>query len=231
MKIEETVFKKYKPNFKALIPFGFIKKGDKYFFEKEFFDGQFKSKIEVDKNGFVRGKVYDTENNDEYLPLRIETSQGAFVNEVRTSYRQFLENIREKCFLKEFFIYPQSNRIANLIVNKYGDPPEFLWEKFQGSGVFRNIESNKWYCAILDVDRGKLQKGKSGIVEVIDLKLSPENVQKIIKKPHFYKGWHMNKKYWISVILDETVPDETIMELIEESHSFTVKKKKYVAIH
>ena len=36
----------------------------------------------------------------------------------------------------------------------------------------------------------------------------------------------MNKKYWITVILDETLSDKEIMELIEESHSFTVKKNK-----
>ena len=34
----------------------------------------------------------------------------------------------------------------------------------------------------------------------------------------------MNKKYWITVILNESLSDNEIMELIEESHSLTVKK-------
>ena len=225
MNLEKKIFNRYQPDFKKLVKYGFKKKGDKYSFEKEFLDGQFKSILIIDKEN-VSGTVIDLENNDEFLPLRVETIQGTFVNEVRENYEKILEDIRDNCFSKKFFIYPQSNRITNLIVSKYGDPPEFLWEKFDGSGVFRNIDSNKWYAAILDVDRGKLQKGKSGLIEVIDLKLDPEHVQKIIKQPHFYEGYHMNKKFWISIILDETVPDEKIMELVEESHSFTVKKKK-----
>ncbi|MBR1619951.1 MmcQ/YjbR family DNA-binding protein [bacterium] len=71
-----------------------------------------------------------------------------------------------------------------------------------------------------------MQKNKKGLVEVGLIKLSAENVEKILKQEHIYPGWHMNKKYWITVILDNSLSDEKIMELIEESHSFTVKKNK-----
>ena len=36
----------------------------------------------------------------------------------------------------------------------------------------------------------------------------------------------MNKKYWITIILDGTVPKARIMELVEESHSYTETRKK-----
>ena len=62
------------------------------------------------------------------------------------------------------------------------------------------------------------------MVEIALIKLSADNVQERLKQEHIYPGWHMNKKYWITVILDESLSDNEIMELIKESHSFTVKK-------
>ena len=223
MSIEEAIYKRYSPDYKKLVSYGFQKKNKNFSIEKIFFDNQFKAVIEV-VGDTVCGTVYDLENNDEYLPLRLEYQEGSFVSEVRASYEEVLTDIRQKCFVKNYYIFPQSNRITDQIIKKYGDEPEFLWEKFQGSGIFRNPKTQKWYAAILDVDRSRLQKGKKGLIEVIDIKLSPEHVEEIINIPNFYQGYHMNKKYWISVILDDSVEDEKIMELVEESHLLSLKK-------
>ncbi|MCM1010247.1 MAG: MmcQ/YjbR family DNA-binding protein [Fusobacterium sp.] len=226
MSIEEKIFKKYSVDFDKLEKYGFTKEDSDFKIEKLFKDDLFKAVIVVDSAGKVSGTVYDLENDDEFLPLRVENNQGAFVAEVRTAYEELLEDIRNNCFSENFYIYPQSNRITKLLIEKYGDKPEFLWEKFQGSGVFRNPETRKWYLAILDVDRSKLQPDKKGLIEVADIKLAPEKIEKLLKQKHFYPAYHMNKKSWITIILDDSVPDEKIMELIEESHGFTVKKSK-----
>lgn len=224
MELEEKIFERYNPDFDRLKEFGFAFIKNKYIYETTFKGGLFKAIIETDKSGKISGKVIDLENNDEYLPLRIKNSQGVYVGEIREEYKSILERIRQKCFIKQYYIYPQSNRITNLIIEKYGDYPEFLWEKFQGSGIFRNPQTKKWYCAILDVDRSKLQKNKKGLIEVINLKLNPDDIQILIEQPHFYPAYHMNKKYWVSIILDETVKDKIIMDLIEKSHNLIIKK-------
>ena len=227
MKIEDKIFQRYSPDFNKLKQYGFIKDNNVFKLEKLFKDNLFKAVIVVDSEGKITGTVYDLENNDEFLPLRLESinRQGAFVGEIREGYEKILEDIREKCFIKKYYVYPQSNRITNLVIKKYGNTPEFLWKTTPGSGIFRNPVSKKWYLAILDVDRSKIQKNKKGIVEAALIKLSPAHVAEIIKEEHFYPGWHMNKKYCITVILDETVDDDKIMKLIEESHEFTVNKK------
>lgn len=227
MNIEDKVFQRFSPDFDKLEKYGFIKEHNNFKLEKLFKDDLFKAVIVINSDGQITGTVYDLENEDEFLPLRFEgiNGEGAFVGEIRAAYEKILEDIREKCFTKKYYIYPQSNRIANLVIKKYGNEPEFLWKTTPGSGIFRNPDSNKWYLAILDVDRSKIQKNKKGLVEVALVKLNPDKVVEIIKQEHFYPGWHMNKKYWITIILDDTVADEKIMELVEESHSFTVKKK------
>jgi len=72
----------------------------------------------------------------------------------------------------------------------------------------------------------KLDVKREGWIEVINIKLDKEEIIELLKKDGFYPAWHMNKKSWITLILDETLSDKKIMEYIEESHSYTVKKKK-----
>lgn len=223
MSIEDNIFQRYSPDFDNFEKYGFKKAGKVFTIEKSFKNDLFKACITIDSIGKVSGTVFDLENNDEFLPLRVENNQGAFVCDVRAAYEDILKDIRDNCFTREYFILPQSNRIAKLVIKKYGNKPEFLWDKFKGSGVFRNPETNKWYLAILDVDYSKIQAGKKGLIEVADIKLSPEHIEKLMKQEHFYPGYHMNKKYWMTIILDDSVRDERIMELIEESHSYTEK--------
>ncbi len=224
MQIEDNVFKRYSPNFERLVKFGFVKDCEGFVFEKLFKDNLFKAVIKIDFEGNILGKVMDIENDDEFLPLRVEDQKGAFVGEVRSEYEKILESIRNECFVRNYFVCPQSNRITNLIIERYGNKPEFLWEKYDDTGIFRNPESQKLYAIIMEVYRSKIQKGKKGFIEVMNVKLAPEHIENLLRQEHFYPAYHMNKKYWISIILDETVIDKKIMELVEESHSYTVKK-------
>jgi len=225
MKIESEIFKKSIPDYKKIIQYGFVEQKDRYVFEQTFFNGEFVAKVEILKNGKIIGKVYDFENKEEYLPLRLETPQGAFVNEVKTEYKKILKEICQNCFSKNLFIYPQTNRIASLILEKYNDAPVFMWEKFPGFGIFKNPNNGKWYGAIMNIDRSKFDRTKSGEIELINIKLDKSKIQELLTKDGFYQAWHMNKKSWITIALDETISDEDIMKYIEESHSFTVKKR------
>ena len=216
MSIESNIFKRYIPNWKKC----------KKEYEQTFLNNSFKAVIRVSEKGEVSGTVYDLENNDEFLPLRVESQEGSFVGKVREEYEKILIDIRNNNFIKNHFIYPQSNRITQLIFQKYSDEPEFLWEKFDGSGIFRNKESQKWYAGILDVEGNKIKKTKHGIIEVLDIKLDPEEIQNLLLQPDFYPAYHMNKKSWITIILDDSLSDKRIMELIEKSHKLSFGNKK-----
>jgi predicted DNA-binding protein (MmcQ/YjbR family) len=216
MSIESDIFKRYVPDWKIC----------KKEYEKIFLNNSFKAVVKISKTGEVSGTVYDLENNDEFLPLRIENNEGSFASKVKNEYEKFLIDIRNNYFTKNYFIYPQSNRITQLIIEKYGNYPEFLWEKFDGSGIFRNEDSQKWYAGILDVEGSKIKKGKSGIIEVLDIKLDSAEIQELLLQPEFYPAYHMNKKSWITIILDESLSDKKIMELVHKSYLLSFKNKK-----
>lgn len=224
--IEDSIFKQYTPCFAKLENYGFVKNEGRYSFKTCFFQEQFEAVIEISAQGAVQGRVFDIASNEEYALLNVENWQGTFVNEVRSAYKEILLDIRDTCFLKNYFIFPQSNRIAGFIKEKYADEPCFLWENYPNYGVFKNPETNKWYAAILNIDHAKIDKNKSGEIEIIDIKADPKNVQELLLQVGFYPAYHMNKKSWLTIILDNSLSDERIMELIAKSHTFTVKKSR-----
>lgn len=216
MNIEEKVFKKEKLNKEKLLGFGFTKEGTLYKYSKEFMNGSFRADVYVDEKGNVNGKVFDLEMEEEYTNFRIEDAIGEFVNTVKEEYIKVLSEIKDKCFEKEYFIYKQSNRIANMIYEKYKVTPEFLWEKFPGDGVFRNKRSGKWFGLIMNVDKSKIIPKEKGVIEVLNVKLDDE-VEKYLKQKGIYPGYHLSKKSWVSIILDDTLSDEKVMELVDLS--------------
>ena len=129
MTIEENIFKRYSSDFDKLQKYGFIKTNKGFKIEKLFYNNSFKAIIMVDLESRVSGTVFDLENEDEFLPLRIKNNHGIFVSEIKAAYEDLLTEIRDNCFAKKYYIFPQSNRITNLIIKKYGDEPEFLWKK------------------------------------------------------------------------------------------------------
>ena len=225
MNIEEEIFKKSKVDFNKVKKYGFELKNGSYIYSKNIMDNAFKVDISIDSKGKVQGKVIDLAFGDEYTNYRIEDSLGSFVGEVRNEFEQLLKDIKQNCFKTEAFIFEQSNRITNLIKEKYGDEPDFKWEKFPGIATFINSNTQKWYGIIMNIDKSKLDEKSKGEVEIIDIKLEPNEILKLQKKQGFYPAYHMNKKYWITIILDDTISDEEIMKLIEKSYSFTVKNK------
>ena len=221
MSIESDIFKKSTPDFKKLTEYGFKKTKTSYVYEKLFRNGEFKAQIEIQKTGEVFGKVFDMENEDEFLPLKVESQEGAFVADIREEYKTILTDIKNKCFSENYFASNQANRITNLIIKKYGNKPEFMWEQAPDFGVFKNPNNNKWYGIIMNIPRSKLTGKDKAPVEIINIKLDRDKIQELLKKDGFFPAWHMNKKTWITITLDETLPDEEIMTLISESHSYT----------
>ena len=69
----------------------------------------------------------------------------------------------------------------------------------------------------MNVDLSKISS-KTGEVEIMNLKLNCDKVKDLLNKDGFYKAYHMNKNNWISIILDDTVPDFIIFKLIDISY-------------
>jgi len=185
-------------------------------------NGDFSVEISVHNNE-VNGKIFDKEFGDEYTNFRQELNTGDFVGQVRDSYTEVLEDIKNNCCEVQYYLFDQTNRISLLIKEKYGDNPEFLWDKYPGFGTYRNPLTRKWYGLIMNVAGEKIGADYK-TAEIINVKVNPDDIPDLLKKEGIYPAYHMSKKSWVSVILDDTLKDEEIMEYIETSHKFSMKK-------
>lgn len=226
MTIEEKIFCKSSIDSKKLKKYGFEKSDNLWIYNKTFHNKDFKAVIKIDSKGKISGDVYDTNTEDIYFPLRVESMETGFAGEVRSEYEEILRDIKIKCCKNSFFQHSQTNRLMHQIYLQYGDNPVFPWESHSAYGVFKNPDSKKWYALIMNINKNKLDKKLDGEIEVVNIKLKEENVAKLQKEQGFYPAYHMNKKSWITITLDDTISDNLLYTLIDESHSFTIKKKK-----
>ena len=216
--IEQEIFKKCTFNNELLLKYGF--KDNTYQTNIE----TFKVIITI-KDNILEGKLYDTSFDDyEYTAFRIEDNIGSFANHIKEEYIKLLNDIKNKCCTETLFIYNQTNEIVNNIKAKYGDYPIYKWEDNE-STVFENSTNHKWYGLIMPISKSKLDNKTNKIVEVINIKLDPNEILELLKRKGFYKAYHMNKKYWITIILDNTLSTEEIMNLIDKSYNLVKPKK------
>ena len=218
--IEKEVFKKAKIDINKLVDYGFKKEKDYYIYNKKIMN-TFNVEIIV-KDDKLTGKIIDTELNEEYTNFRVEKNTGEFVNTVREEYRKILEDIKNNCTLEKKFIYDQTNKVTKYIYDKYKVKPEFLWEKYDDYGIFRNKNNKKWFSIIMNVDKSKIEKG-TGEIEIINVKVEENMLKELLKQKGFYEAYHMNKKYWLTIVLDDTVDDEIIFSLIDNSFDLVNK--------
>jgi len=225
MNIEENIFKRATVVFEKLKDYGFAKERNGWLYTRDFMNGDFRAVVKIDEKGNITGNVFDADSGDVYFPLRIESVAIGFAGEVRAEYVKILEDIKAHCCRINYFISPQSNRLSAMIAVAYGDQPDFPWDKSPGCGVFRNPNNKKWYALVMNVDAGKVDKKRSGEVEIVNIKLDENKIPVLLGQKGFYPAYHMNKKNWITIVLDGTLSDAKLSALIAESRSFTLGKK------
>lgn len=61
-------------------------------------------------------------------------------------------------------------------------------------------------------------------MEILDLRANSEDIERLIDNKTFFPAYHMNKKSWITISLND-IKDETILyELIDKSYMLAAKK-------
>ena len=109
-------------------------------------------------------------------------------------------------------------RLMAYVKKKYGALPENLWLKYPDYAVFRHVESGKWFGVLMDVPESKLGLPGERIVDILNVKPGdPRLVDLLIQQPGFFRGWHMNRGNWVSILLDGTVPFEEVCHWLDES--------------
>ena len=117
------------------------------------------------------------------------------------------------------------------IKKKYKVSPEYPWAKYDDNAVFRHSDNKKWFALVMGVEKNKLGLSGSEYVDVINLKIDDMMFRDIlVQQEGILPGYHMNKEHWITVLLDGTVEEAKVYDLIDASFLATASKKKKAKI-
>lgn len=117
------------------------------------------------------------------------------------------------------------NRVLETAARQYHTEPEHLWAKYSEYVVLRHSGNRKWYALIMNVPMNKLGLEGEGYVDILDVKADPVMAGSFLLGDGILPGYHMHKGNWITVLLDGTVPMDTIELLLDTSFSLTSGKK------
>lgn len=220
--ILERIFKNYKPNFEKLLQFGFTKSNGIYFYNTVIMNNRFSLDIKITSSD-IDTEVVDLATNDPYTLFLVDGASGGFVGAIRTAYENVMLNIAENCFDKYVFKSDQAQRIIQYVSDTYGDTLEFLWEKFPDNAIWRRKDNKKWYGILLTVTKNKLGLPSEEKIEIIDLRVNAESIDAIIDGKTIFGGYHMNKKHWVTICLDGSVPLKDIEKMLDLSYELALK--------
>ena len=205
---------KYNFSKEQLLQFGFKEEAEKLIYRQEILDMSFLIEIVfVDSQLLV--EVYDLEFDEVYSLYSVDSAVGETVQNIRENVENLLSSI--------LGLADESEKISSEVIdycNKYGGNHVNPFKKHPDILAFVN-EKNKWYALLSAVEYNKLNKNTdiTTKVKILNLKYPTDKILDIIDNQNIFPAYHMNKKHWISIVLDKNIKLETIKELIDISYS------------
>ena len=113
----------------------------------------------------------------------------------------------------------------SLVLDMYNVRADYPFEEDFETGVFRHVDSGKWFGIAMNIPYAKLGVVKDGKVDVVNLKCAPEVIESIAGiETGVFRAYHMNKTHWLTVALDESCDNDTIDWLVGISFDLTRPK-------
>lgn len=103
----------------------------------------------------------------------------------------------------------------------YNTDPERLWAKYPEYEVLRHRNNKKWYVILMDVPGNKVGLETDEVLDIIDIKCEPDMILTLSTQTGFAPAYHMNKKHWLTILLNGSVNDDEIYNLLDMSYEMT----------
>ena len=217
------LFEGRKLKHEELSVFGFVK-SEEYFEYSEAIDhGRMLMKVRINNGGEVFAEVTDADTGEPYTLHLVKGAAGSFVGGIRQEYESLLGRIAADCFEPDVFKSEGAARVMDYIERKYADRPEFLWPRLPDNAVFRRSDTKKWYAALLTVSEKKLGMESDGKAEILYLRMKEDLIAEVIDNKAYFPGYHMNKRHWITICLNGSLPYDEVFLRIDESYELAEK--------
>lgn len=117
-------------------------------------------------------------------------------------------------------------QVFDWVKKEYGADPEYLWRRFPDYAVFRHEDNGKWFGLLMSVPREKLGLSGEGWADILNVKMEDAVYADVLTRQEgILRGYHISRGNWISLLLDGTVPEDQIRDLIAVSFAATASRE------
>jgi len=109
-------------------------------------------------------------------------------------------------------------KVEELLADKYSAEPEYPWNGDDVDAVFRHISNRKWFGLIMTVRRSVLGLHGDDLIDILNVKCDPVLGASLHQELGFLPGYHMNKRHWITILLDESVSEAKTLDFLDMSY-------------
>lgn len=179
----------------------------------------------------MEAKVMDMDLKEPYLPFESKEAKGAYLGRIREETLDILLDIKETCGER----FDCREKLLSLLREKrnYQLKYPFSDEKNVANAVLTEENDVHWFGIFLS-PKGKSLSSQMGEkkVDLLVVKLDPEKILALVDNVRYFPGYHMNKRHWMSILLDKNTDLDKAMALLDESHDLVYgikpKRKKSV---
>ena len=204
----------------ALVPFGFTPIEDGFLYERKILNDEFLLRLNVKQDGTMDSTLIEVETGEPYTLYKVEAAHGEYVGMVREAVKEVILEVKKKCYQVGDHVSEEFVFVRDFCRLTYGEELEYLWD--DENCILRREDNKKWYAVIMKISLKKLGIDDDSVKSVLALRGNPENVD----GKTLFPGYHLNKKYWVTIVLDERSPRSFIQECLEQSRELALKKGK-----
>lgn len=116
----------------------------------------------------------------------------------------------------------QAQFIFDYIKTKYDILPVYLWQKYPSYAVFRHQHGKKkWFALIGEITQEKLGINEAGKTYFMNIKCQPDVVSILLQTHEALPAYHMNKKHWLTIVINHHMNPDELFKLINRSYELT----------
>lgn len=113
---------------------------------------------------------------------------------------------------------------ASYIEDFYGIKYDCPFEDELDAWCFRHSDNKKWFALVMRIKKCRLGFEDDTYIDIVNLKCAPEIMDDLYYEDGVFPAYHMNKKHWLTLALDDSCSDDTIKWVLGISYDLTMRK-------
>lgn len=167
----------------------------------------FKLKLE---DHCLDSRVVD-EDNEPYTLFEIKPSPSALAQRLQDELTEWVQlNIASS--------EDEGVRWTHWIEERFDVEGQHPFKRIPTATTFLTKHQQKWFALLMEVPLRVLQPEGKGNVWLLNIKVNPDNRLQLIDGNTIFDAYHMNKKHWVSVMLNDDTNQQLLGELVSQSY-------------